>query len=104
MTKDLNEVRDKLYKAFDKAMQGHDDINQYTSGTTVEKVSARSLALSAAAQTAQALTAVEHEIAVEKAYEDWQKSGGRIDDEIAGGIIRDVKAMATLKIKPPGGK
>ena len=56
-----------------------------------------------AAQTAQALSCLEHEIAVQQAYEDWQKSGGRIDDEIAGGIIRDVKAMHTLKIKPAGG-
>lgn len=103
MTKDLNEVRDKLYKAFDKALGHYEDINGYSSGTTCEKVSARSLALGAAAQTAQALTAVEHEIAIQKAYEEWLKSGGRIEDEIAGGIIRDVKAMATLKIKPAGG-
>ena len=104
MTKDLNEVRDKLYKAFDKAMTHYEEITGYSNGSTCEKVSARSLAIGAAAQTAQALTAVEHEIAVQKAYEDWQKSGGRIDDEIAGGIIRDVKAMATLKIKPGSGR
>jgi hypothetical protein len=101
VTKDLNEVRDKLYKAFDRALTQCDEVSSYSSGSTCEKVSARSLAMSAAAQTAQALTAVEHEIVVQKAYEEWQKSGGRIDDEIAGGIIRDVKTMATLKIKRP---
>lgn len=101
VTQDLNEVRDKLYKAFDKALAQYDNVSDYSDSPAL-RVSARSQALSAAAQSAQALTAVEHEIAVQKAYEDWKASGERIDDDIAGGIVRDVKALAKLKIKPAG--
>ena len=101
MTKSLGEVRDKLYKAFDKAMYHYEEVNG-SSGSVADKVSARALALSAAAHSAQALTSVEHEIAVQKAYEDWKASGANIDDDIAGGIIRDVRTMAKLKIKPAG--
>lgn len=100
MTKSLDEIRDKLYKAFDLAWQQYENVD-HSSGSIAEKVNARSLALTAAAQSAQALTSVEHEIAVQKAYADWKASGANIDDDIAGGIIRDVKTMAKLKIKPP---
>jgi hypothetical protein len=102
VTSNLKEVKDKLYKAFDAAWSQYDTVCQSGSGTTVERTSAKSLALAAAAQSAQALVAVEHEMAVQKAYEDWKTSGERIDDEIAGGIVRDVKALAKLKIKPAG--
>jgi hypothetical protein len=101
VTKSLDEVRTKLYRAFDLAWQQYENVDQ-SSGSVAEKVSARSLALTAASQSAQALTSVEHEIAVQKAYADWKANGEGIDDDIAGGIIRDVKTMAKLKIKPPG--
>lgn len=99
MTDNFDELRDKLYKAFDNAERVHDTAAD-TGGNYLDRQMLKAQALGAMGQTAQAIISLEHEIAVQKAFEDWRSSGARIDDEIAGGIIRDVKALAKLKIKP----
>ena len=101
MTKSLEEMKDKLYKAFDRAI-AHSE-SDMSAGNNFEKITARSEALQAAAQTAQAITVVEHEIAVLDALKDARERGDRVILEISGGIAQNIKPLNTLKLKPPGG-
>ena len=99
MAQKLDQLRDKLYKAFENAEYLYDHASE-AGGNYIERQRLKAEALTAMGQTAQGISSIEHEIAVQKAYEDWKASGANIDDDIAGGIIRDVRTMAKLKIKP----
>ena len=102
-TKNLEEIKDKLYKAFDKALAHYEEITSYSSGNTVEKVSARSLALGAAAQTAQAISSVEREIAVLDWIKECRERGDNIAAEMDKGLAKGIVPLSTIKLKPPGG-
>lgn len=102
MARDLERVKEVLWEQFEQAVKRQPEYGDYASLSAANPTNLSILGRQSIGVLGQALATVEHEIAVQKAYEDWRASGARIDDEIAGGIVRDVKALAKLKIKPAG--
>jgi hypothetical protein len=101
MTENLKEVKDKLYRAFDKALEHAE--SSMSSGDNFEKTGARAQALQAAAQTAQAIATVEHEIAVLDLIRDAKERGDNIVIEVGRGIGDNVKPLTPLKLRPSNG-
>ncbi len=99
-TKSLGEMKDKLYEAFDKALVAYSDITTSSDGKMIEKTASRSQALGAAAQVAQALVSVEHEIMVQDVVKEARERGDNIAVEIAGGLSNSMAPMSALKFKP----
>lgn len=97
--KNLEEVRHELYRAFNKAMKGVDywDANK-NSETEVNGLTASA---SAAAQTAQSIALVEHEIAVMQLLKEAKESGAGITIEIDKGLARSVSVPSPIKLKAP---
>jgi hypothetical protein len=100
-TKNLDEVRAKLYQAFDNAISAYGDMSM-SGANTHEKVVSKSQALGAAAQVAQALTSVEHEIAVLDWIKESRARGDNIAAEMDKGLVKSSVPLGTIKLKPPG--
>lgn len=99
-TKTLEEAREKLYQAFDHAIKLKD--TSMESGNLCDRISARARAIEAAASTAQALAVLENQIQVKELIEKAEKSGSQVVLEISQGLVKDVKPMASIKLKQPG--
>lgn len=95
----LEEVRRELYRAFNKAMKGVDfwDANK----TSESEVRGLTESAKAAAQAAQSITLVEHEIAVMKLLQEAKDSGSGITIEIDKGLARSVSVPSPIKLKAP---
>lgn len=100
MTETLEEVRSKLYKAFDDALSIRDF--KMTEGNLCDRVNAMANALQAAAQTAQAIATVENQLQVKELLERAAKDGAQVVLEINQGLVKDVKPLASIKLKQPG--
>jgi predicted metalloprotease with PDZ domain len=98
-SKSLDDVRRDLYRAFNKAMKGVDywDANK----TSEAEVNGLTASASAAAQTAQSIALVEHEIAVMKLLQEAKESGSGITIEIDKGLARSVSVPSPIKLKAP---
>ncbi|MEZ0260409.1 MAG: hypothetical protein ACAH80_05325 [Alphaproteobacteria bacterium] len=100
MTTTLEEVRTKLYKAFDAALALKD--TSMSSGNNCDHVNARANAIQAAAQAAQAISVIENQLQVKELLEAAKNSGAQVVLEISQGLVKDVKPMAAIKLKQPG--
>jgi hypothetical protein len=100
MTSDLNEARTKLYKAFDRALELAE--TSMSNGDTHHRVAARSRALMAAAQTAQALTQIEHELKVQSLIDEARRNGAEFSIDIGKGVVHAVPPSNAPKIRKLG--
>ncbi len=100
MTSSLEEVKDKLYKAFDEALEIKD--YNMTAGNLCDRVNAMANAIQAASQAAQAISVVENQLQVKELLEAAKTSGAQVVLEISQGLVKDVKPMASIKLKQPG--
>lgn len=100
-TKSLEEVKDKLYKAFDAAEKAFDYVDQ-SSGSVVEKVSARAQALQSMAQLADSIGNAENNLKLQQLLAEAKLEGSRVVVEINQGLSKDVKPLSSIKLKTPG--
>ncbi|MEZ0263051.1 MAG: hypothetical protein ACAH80_18745 [Alphaproteobacteria bacterium] len=91
----LEEVRQKLYKAFNKAMKGV----EYWEADSASEIERHAAASAAAANSAQAITTVEREIAVLQLLKEAKESGAGITIEIDKGLARSVSVPSPIKLK-----
>jgi hypothetical protein len=91
----LDEVRAELYRAFNKAMKGVD----YWDYNRGEESPRNTAATQAAAQTAQSIAVIEHEIAVLQLLKEAKESGANITIEIDKGLARSVSVPNPIKLK-----
>lgn len=93
--KNLEQVRDQLYKAFNKAMKGV----EYWDCDSTSEVERHTAASHAAVNAAHAITNVEREIAVLQLLKEAKESGSGITLEIDKGLARSVSVPSPIKLK-----
>lgn len=91
----LEEVREKLYKAFNKAIDGVEYWDVDSSSQNELHIASST----AAANAAQAITTVEREIAVLQLLKEAKESGAGITIEIDKGLARSVSVPSPIKLK-----
>lgn len=100
-TKTLEQMRDKLYQAFDKAI---DRTNKYSDYDLInqEKLAAASGALEAASRAADAVVKIEQAIAMRDLIKDLRAQGADVEVDMEKGLVRSISPMSKIKLKAPG--
>lgn len=102
MSENLQDVKKKLYAAFDKAIQRADNYDYFSSSSEgAQKLQASAQCLNAAAQTAQAIATVEREIAVLDLLAELRQKGAEIELDIEKGLVRSITPLDKIKLKGP---
>jgi hypothetical protein len=100
-TKNLEQMRDRLYEAFDKAIARSNKYADYEIGA-VEKNQTASQALDSATRAAEAVVKVEQAIQMRDLIKDLKAQGTDIEVDIEKGIVRSISPMSKIKLKSPG--
>ena len=102
MPRDLETLKERLWETFENATArhaGYEDSNGSAENTPFNPKTENKKAI---AELAQAILAVEAQITVKELIEEARKDGSQITLEISNGLIKDVKPMASIKLKQPG--
>jgi hypothetical protein len=103
MAKNLDEVKAELYEAFNGAMKMARKAPSYNDNTEeAQRLQAAAACMLAAAQTAEAITKVEREIAVRYIITDLRALGADVEVDFEKGIVRSISPMSKIKLKSPG--
>lgn len=99
-TKTLEQMRDKLYQAFDKAI---DRTNQYADYELAnqDKLAAATSALEAASRASEAVVKIENAIAMRELIKDIRAQGADVEVDMEKGLVRSISPMSKIKLKGP---
>lgn len=100
-TKSLEEMRDRLYQAFDKAMERNDVIGNYEVSNP-EKMNAAANAQDSAMRVSESIVKVEQAIQMRDLVKDLREKGIDVEVDFEKGTVRSISPMNTIKLKPPG--
>jgi hypothetical protein len=102
LSENLEDVKKKLYAAFDKAIARADNYDYFSSSSEgAQKLQASAQCLHAAAQTAQAIATVENQIAVLDVLRELREKGADVELDIEKGLVRSITPMSKIKLKGP---
>jgi len=102
MPRDLETLKERLWETFEDAVGRHSNYEDSRSSGTSTPFNPKTENKKAIAELAQAILAVEAQITVKELIEEARKDGSQITLEISQGLIKDVKPMASIKLKQPG--
>jgi hypothetical protein len=91
--KTLEEVRDGLYRAFNKAMDGVDNTNYYDTDKLVKTTQL-------AREMAAAVAALEQDIVTIAILKEAREKGAEIGLDLDKGLVRSITPMGKIKLKP----
>lgn len=99
-TKNLEQLRDRLYQAFDKAVTRSERIQDYE-WANAEKSKAAADALEGAVRASEAVIKVEREIAARALIKELRAEGSDIEVDFEKGTVRTISPMNKIKLKQP---
>jgi 16S rRNA G966 N2-methylase RsmD len=99
-TKSLEQMRDKLYQAFDKAIDRTNKYQDYELANQ-EKLAAATGALEAASRAADAVVRIEQAIAMRNLIKELRAEGADIEVDMEKGLVRSISPMSKIKLKQP---
>ncbi|MEZ0260408.1 MAG: hypothetical protein ACAH80_05320 [Alphaproteobacteria bacterium] len=102
MARDLATLKDKLWETFEDAVDKHPHYEDSRGSAENTPFNPKTENKKAIAELAQAILAVENQIMVKEMIEEARKDGAQITLEISSGLVKDVKPMASIKLKQPG--
>jgi hypothetical protein len=102
MPRDLATLKDKLWETFEDATARHSTYEDSRSSGTSTPFNPKTENKKAIAELAQAIIAVEHEIAIMDLIAEAKKNGSQLAIEISQGLNKDVKPLSSIKLKQPG--
>lgn len=102
MPRDLETLKERLWETFEDAVGRYPNYEDSRSSGTSTPFNPKTENKKAIAELAQAIMAVEAQITVKELIEEARKDGSQITLEISQGLIKDVKPMASIKLKQPG--
>lgn len=102
MPRDLATLKDKLWETFEDATARHPKYEDCNASGSSTPFNPKTESRKAIAELAQAILAVEHEIAIMALIEDAKKNGAQLAIEINQGLNKDVKPLSSIKLKLPG--
>jgi hypothetical protein len=102
MPRDLETLKDKLWETFEEAVGRHARYEDSSSSGSSTPFNPKTENKKAIAELAQAILATEAQITVQNLIEEARKDGSQITLEISAGLVKDVKPMASIKLKQPG--
>jgi len=100
-TKTLEQMRDKLYQAFDKAIDRTNKYQDYELANQ-EKLAAATGALEAASRAAEAVVKIEQAIATRNLIKELRAQGADVEVDFEKGTVRSISPMSKIKLKQPG--
>jgi hypothetical protein len=99
-TKTLEQMRDRLYQAFDKAIDRSNKYQDYEL-TSPERLEAVTGALDAASRAADAVVKIEQAIAMRDLIKELKAQGADVEVDMEKGLVRSISPMGKIKLKQP---
>ena len=90
--KSLQDLKTCLYKAFNKAMDGMDNISYYETDK-IEKAAKTISSIS------ERIEAVGHEIAMLDTLKELREKGGDLEIDMGKGLLRSITPLSKIKLK-----